>query len=149
MYGSTKTRRSFTIPALSKQCDQLTSCMSLRRHVCRLPLRLTPPSDHIWISEDALDRAIYQFARPRIFRRHVGLAPGPLEARKRATKRRMMNLAQVGGEGGPDPSVLPGFGVAPESGWQWQGPAVPKPREDGGTYTRRIQGSMSSKSADK
>ena len=99
--------------------------MSLKRHVCRLPFHNNTPNDFVWISEDVLDSAISHFSHGRISRRHVGLAPGPLEARKRAAKRRMMNLAQVGG-GEIDPSLLHGVGRAPgQASWQWQSPTVP------------------------
>lgn len=96
--------------------------MSMRRRVCCLPLRLNASKNHIWISEDVLDNAMHRFAHGKIPRRHVGLAPGPLEARKRATKRRMMNLAQVGGGGGFDPSVLSGLGAPERVKWKWQSP---------------------------
>lgn len=99
--------------------------MVLRRHVCYLQLRVNAPEGHIWISEDVLSSAIHHFAHGRVTRRHVGLAPGPLEARKRATKRRMMNLAQVGGGGGFDPSVLPGLGAPELVEWKWQSPTPP------------------------
>lgn len=107
--------------------------MSLRRHVCCLPLRLNVPKDHIWISEDVLDSAIHRFAYGRVSRRHVGLAPGPLESRKRATKRRMMNLAQVGGGGVVDPNVLAGLGAPERVDWRWQSPTPPKPQRSDGT----------------
>ncbi len=78
--------------------------MLLKRHVCRFPTPLKTPDSHIWISETTLDNVIQRFSQARTQRRHVGLAPGPLEARKRAAKRRMMNLAKVGGGGGFGPS---------------------------------------------
>lgn len=107
--------------------------MSLRRHVCCLPFRLNVPKDHIWISEEVLDSAIHRFAHGRVPRRHVGLAPGPLEARKRATKRRMMNLAQVEGGGSFDSSVLPGLGTPERVGWRWQSPTPLTSQEPDGT----------------
>ena len=100
--------------------------MSLRRHICCLPFRLNIP-------KDVLDNAMHLFALGRLPRRHVGLAPGPLEARKRATKRRMMNLAQVEGGGGFDPSVLPGRGAPERVDWRWQGPTPLEPQESDGT----------------
>ena len=63
----------------------------------------------------------------------MGLAPGPLEARKRATKRRMMNLAQVGGGADFDPSVLPGLGAPGRGEWKWQGPTPAQPQKLEGT----------------
>ena len=97
--------------------------MSLRRHVPCLQQHLKRRGDHVWISDDALDIAFQRFTHARIPRRHVGLAPGPLEARKRASKRRMMNLAQVGGGADLDPTLLPQMGVEPEKGWRWQSPS--------------------------
>ena len=116
--------------------------MSLRRHVCRLPLHTKAPNDFVWISEDVLDSAISHFSRGRISRRHVGLAPGPLEARKRVAKRRMVNLAQVGGGGDIDPSLLHGLGRGPgQMSWQWQSPTTPAGKDT--KDTTAFQSSMS------
>lgn len=110
--------------------------MTLRRHVCRLPHRAKGFGDNIWISEDALDNAIQHFSGFRISRRRLGLAPGPLEARKRATKRRMMDLAQIGGGGEMlDPSLLPWQGKPIEPAWQWQNPSQPRSRNQEGMRT--------------
>lgn len=106
--------------------------MSLGRHVCR-PVRLNPAKDHIWVGEDVLNNAMQHFAHGRVPRRQVGLAPGPLEARKRATRRRMMNLAQIGGGGGIDPSVLPGLGAPGRVEWKWQCPKPIAPQTTDGT----------------
>lgn len=106
--------------------------MSLGRHVCCRPLRLNAPKDHIWVSEDVLNNAMYRFAHGKVPRRHVGLAPGPLEARKRATKRRMMDLAQVGGAGALDPNVLPGLGPPEHTEWKWQSPTSLTPQRTDG-----------------
>ncbi|KAL2044883.1 hypothetical protein N7G274_002658 [Stereocaulon virgatum] len=100
--------------------------MFLRRHVCRLPPHKNTPNEFVWTSEDVLDSAISDFSRGKISRRRVGLVPGPLEARKRAAKRRMMNLAQGGGGGEIDASLLRGVGRAPgQASWQWQSPTTP------------------------
>ena len=107
--------------------------MSLRRHVHCLPLRLNAPQDHIWVSEDVLNCAMHRFAHCRVPRRHACLAPGPLEARKRATKRRMMNLAQIAEGGGFDPSVLPGMGAPERIEWKWQSPRSRTPQKTDGT----------------
>lgn len=104
--------------------------MPLRRHVCRLPVNLRAPKDYVWISEEVLNNAINHFSRGITFRRHVGAVPGPLEARKRAAKRRMVNLAQVGRAGEIDPSVFGGSGSAPgQNGWQWQSPTAPATKD--------------------
>lgn len=108
------------------QCDQLARFMSLKRHVCRLPFHVKPARDHVWIGEDVLDNAMRQFAHAKITKRFVSLAPGPLEARKRVTKRRMVNLAQVGDAEGVDPALLQGFGGAQERrDWRWESPKPP------------------------
>ena len=100
--------------------------MSAGRHARRLSFRLRAPKDYVWTSDDGFDNAINHFARGRTFRRQVGLAPGPLEARKRAAKRRMVDMAQVKGGGQIDPSLLGGTGYAPsQNGWQWQSPMPP------------------------
>ena len=104
--------------------------MPLRRHVCRLPVYLRAPKDYVWISEEVLNNAINHFSRGITFRRHVGAVPGPLEARKRAAKRRMVNLVQVGRAGEIDPSVFGGSGSAPgQNGWQWQNPTAPTTKD--------------------
>ena len=107
--------------------------MPLRRHVYRLPVYLRAPTDYVWISEEVLNNAINHFSRGITFRRHVGAVPGPLESRKRAAKRRMVNLVQVGGVGEIDPSV---FGsprsVPSQNGWQWQSPMAPASKDGEG-----------------
>lgn len=100
-----------------------------------MKLRLFKGStDHVWISDGLLYREIHQFILSRIARRHGSFVLGPLEARRRAAKRRMMNLAEVGGGRGgtggeSDPinhgflsNYFPGQGLW---GWQWQSPEVP------------------------
>ena len=111
--------------------------MPLRRHVCRLSFHLGAPKDYVWISEEVLNNAINHFSRGLTFRRHVGIVPGPLEARKRASKRRMVNLAQVGGAGEIDPSLFGGSGYAPgQNGWQWQSPTAPTTKDAEGIVLR-------------
>ena len=106
--------------------------MSLVRHVCCRPLRLNAPKDHVWIGEDVLNQAMHRLAHGKVPRRHVGLAPGPLEARKRANKRRMMNLAQVGGAEGFDPSVLSELSAPESVDWKWQSPRAFAPQSADG-----------------
>ena len=116
--------------------------MSLRRHVCRVSFPAKPCNDYVWISEDVLNGAVERFTHSRCSRRHVGHVPGPLEARKRATKRRMMNLAPVGwGTWGTgiDPSLLSGFRQPWQPSWQWQSLTAPKLDVEYGT-TREIAG---------
>ena len=111
--------------------------MPLRRHVCRLSFHLGAPKNYVWISEEVLNNAINHFSRGLTFRRHVGIVPGPLEARKRASKRRMVNLAQAGGAGEIDPSLFGGPGYAPgQNGWQWQSPTAPATKDAEGVVLR-------------
>ena len=113
--------------------------MPLRRHVCRLSSYLRGSKDYIWISEEVLNNAVNHFSRGITFRRHVGIVPGPLEARKRAAKRRMVNLAQVGGAGEIDPSLFGGPEYAPrQNGWQWQSPTAPATKDAEGTVLRPL-----------
>ncbi|KAL8784477.1 MAG: hypothetical protein Q9195_009024 [Heterodermia aff. obscurata] len=109
--------------------------MSLNRRACRLfPTRLQPGGlKYAGISNDTLIPALRSFLLTRSCRRHVGLAPGPLEARKRATRRRLMGLAPSGG-------ALPAGEIASQIGfeswmfgrsranpqtYQWQEPSDP------------------------
>ena len=84
----------------------------------------------MWVSGEALNHAFNHFSRGTLFRRHVGAVPGPLEARKRAAKRRMVNLAPVKGTGEIDPSVfgVPGSPLG-QNGWQWQSPTAPATKD--------------------
>lgn len=93
--------------------------MSLRRRACGKSWQRwqTATSDHIWISG---------FLVPQCSRRHGSSVPGPLEAQRRANKRRMMGLAPAGArQGDYDPSLLR---RSPEQQkWQWQGPTAAEP----------------------
>ena len=113
--------------------------MSLGRNVCCRRLRFNAPKDHIYYSEHCFNNAVHRFAHGRVPRRYVGLAPGPLEARKRATRRRMMDLAQVGGGGSLDPNVLPGLGSLEYMEWKWQCPEpIAPPRTDSKRKTSNL-----------
>jgi hypothetical protein len=62
--------------------------IACRRAVQSLQL---PTAHHIWISDDLLARALHRFFPSSCphQRRHGSHVPGPLEARRRAAKRRM------------------------------------------------------------
>lgn len=82
-------------------------------------------SEHALLSDDVLAEAFRQYARTFQPRRRASFAPGPLEARKRASKRRIGVLAPSGTIDFPDFSFLPGFGSSIDgsdrkSKWQWQ-----------------------------
>lgn len=100
--------------------------MSWKRHVRPfVPRPLESPTDHIWISDDILNRTLHSFSLCRIQSRHGSSTPGPLEARKRATKRRIVNLAQAGEGRGIDPGFLAGLRGLEQGGRQWQAPDLP------------------------
>ena len=88
---------------------------------------VTHPSDYIWISDDILNHAISRYTQLCVGRRHGSAVPGPLEARKRTTKRRMMGLAPAIGGMDMHPGFLVGLGRGQENqqGWQWQSPKLP------------------------
>ncbi|KAL9580422.1 MAG: hypothetical protein Q9212_004508, partial [Teloschistes hypoglaucus] len=101
----------------------------LREHELRhAPL----PSNPIWISDDLLNHALHRFTLLRVPRRHGSTIPGPLEARKRTAKRRMMGLVPTATGGlHPHPGFLSGLKKERESqqGWQWKGAEVAQPRD--------------------
>ncbi|KAL8736576.1 MAG: hypothetical protein Q9181_002367 [Wetmoreana brouardii] len=98
--------------------------MSLKRHVCRFAA--TSPPDHIWINDEVLNRTLHRFTLLRIGRRNGSAVPGPLEARKRAAKRRMRDLAPSAGGPHTHPGFLAGLGkgLDNEQNWQWQSPVA-------------------------
>ena len=109
--------------------------MSFKRQFCRLaiPRQVTDP---LSVFDDILNDAISRFTLCKFSRRHGSSIPGPLEARRRAAKRRVMNLASPAGVG-LDPSCLPGI-ITP-SGWHWQAPGnaatqEPVPQVEDGTH---------------
>ena len=81
-------------------------------HACNRIFRSRLSSSYgesIWISDDLLSEALHRFTYTQ--RRHGSSVPGPLEARKRATKRKNTSLASVAGNGAPfDVGVLLGPG---------------------------------------
>ncbi|KAL8655139.1 MAG: hypothetical protein Q9226_003163 [Calogaya cf. arnoldii] len=102
--------------------------MFLKRHACRFAA--THPTDHIWISDDFLNHALSRYVQLYVGRRHGSAIPGPLEARKRAAKRRMMGLAPTTAGLDPHPGFLAGLGQGHENqqSWQWQSPRLPQPK---------------------
>ena len=103
--------------------------MSFSQHACRQAVRrrLSSPTDHIWISDDLLTNAFHRFTLGHCSRRHVGFAPGPLEARKRSAKRRMIYMAVVGGVRATDVGTLLGIdGGLEQPALRWESPTIPK-----------------------
>ena len=95
--------------------------MSNKNPVCHLPWRMAANTDHVWIGEDLLDSTLRQFVNKRQWIRNSSSVPGPLEARKRAAKRRMVNVAPAAGSAAIDPTLLLGMGKESQTGnWQWQ-----------------------------
>ena len=101
--------------------------MSWKRHVCNLevPRSLKPPTDHIWIGDDILNHTLHRFILLSAHRRHGSHVPGPLEARRRAAKRRLMNVAPVGAPNATDSGFLAGLRRREPSDFQWQAPNSP------------------------
>ena len=95
--------------------------MSLKGRACRVAA--TPPSDHIWITHDMLNHAFHNYLRLRPGLRHGSAVPGPLEARKRNAKRKMMGTAPATGGTALHPGVLARLSQEREGEgqllWQW------------------------------
>ena len=96
---------------LPRQCDPRVSLMPCRPRLCQRfaaqlahPPPATPGSNnnnHIWISDELLSEAFNAYARvSHSARRYGSNVPGPLEARRRASKRRM-GMAVAGAATGP------------------------------------------------
>ncbi len=111
--------------------------MSWKRHVCPFVSRpLETATEHIWISDDILNRALHNFTLCRVQLRYGSSTPGPLEARKRATKRRLMSIAQAGEGRAIDVGFLAGLKGLEQRGCQWQAPnspasQIPSEKKDG------------------
>jgi hypothetical protein len=90
-----------------------------------------PPSSYVWITDDLLDLTVNRFFRSgcRHQKRHGSQVPGPLEARRRAVKRRMTLQAHLPSAG---PSLpLFSFGalfagrLSPKQLWRYEPPSAP------------------------
>lgn len=114
--------------------------MSFRRQLCYLavPRRVKAPAPteyHLWITDDIFNDSLSRFALAAISRKHGSFVPGPLEARRRAAKRRMVNLAKTGG--GVVNELILCSEMNPDQyskEWQWQPPSihlVSQPRQQG------------------
>jgi hypothetical protein len=90
----------------------------------------SPAAQHIWISDDLLTAALSQFFRSSCpqQKRHGSHVPGPLEARRRAAKRRM--TASAGfypQESFPQPfslSAFFGFRKDSQPTWRYEAPSL-------------------------
>lgn len=75
------------------------------------------PANFIWISDAVLTQTFSRFCR--LQRRHGSCVPGPLEARRRASRRKTTNLASpTWGEAFTIPSELIESGAQPAAWWQ-------------------------------
>lgn len=116
--------------------------MPFKQHLCCLavPRKLKAHTDPFWITDDILNNALSRFTVTKLSKRHGGCVPGPLEARRRASKRRVMNLASPPA-GVLDPGFLPAISSGLGStGFQWQASNTPAsqelvPQVEDGTYT--------------
>ena len=92
-----------------------------------LNVRTSKSSNYIWISDDFLSTLLHQFAVSKRCVRNGSSVPGPLEFRKRAAKRRMMNLTVVATQSIPiDLRAFAGMhGNSVEKGMRWEAPIQP------------------------
>ncbi|KAI4118153.1 MAG: hypothetical protein LQ345_001739 [Seirophora villosa] len=99
--------------------------MPLKGRVCRIAA--TPLSENVWITDDILKNAWNRWVQSCVGQRYASAIPGPLEARKRSTKRRMTELRPTASGLGFHPGFLAGLNQEQDSqlGWKWQPPTVP------------------------
>ncbi|OCK84911.1 hypothetical protein K432DRAFT_86757 [Lepidopterella palustris CBS 459.81] len=87
----------------------------------------SPSADYVWITDDILADAFHHFLRTSSSsqRRYGSNVPGPMEARRRASKRRIACLATSGGGGGVDLSfgALLGLGTSRPPSWRYEPPS--------------------------
>ncbi|KAL1582243.1 hypothetical protein WHR41_09099 [Cladosporium halotolerans] len=89
----------------------------------------TPHNSHIWISDELLSEAFNRYVRvSHTSRRYGSNVPGPLEARRRASKRRMgcaVTPANIGPPGGEFGALFGAGGTGSvEKGWSWNPPGL-------------------------
>ena len=86
---------------------------------CIIPPIASSKGHYVWLSDVLLANVYERFTRTHI--RHGSNVPGPLEARRRATRRKNTSWAYAGSPSPIDPTIL--FGAAQQSDW-WQKPQV-------------------------
>ncbi|KAI9701949.1 MAG: hypothetical protein M1836_001293 [Candelina mexicana] len=82
----------------------------------------------VWITDLVLANAFDRFLKTscQSRKRWGSSVPGPLEARRRSAKRRMMNVAVAGGHSLMDVGTMLGYGGAQDHGcWRWEAPTRP------------------------
>lgn len=112
------------MPCRPKLCQRLAAQLS---HQTSAP----GGNNHIWISDELLTEAFHRYVSvSHATRRYGSNVPGPLEARKRAAKRRMgfaAASASMGPAYGGDFGALFGAGAGGstiESNWSWKPPGT-------------------------
>ena len=87
--------------------------MFLGRYVCRQPVQqaLNQTNDFIWISDNTLSETLRRFTHSRPCLRRASSVPGPLEARRRSTKRRMTSQTLSIGPPSIEPGMFHGLGA--------------------------------------
>ena len=95
--------------------------MTLRRRAYCPPRQVEALRDYIWIGDQLPQRTLRSFVHRTLCKRNASSIPGPLEARKRVSKRRMVNVTPVIGPAPVDPGLFAGLGDQGELGnWQWK-----------------------------
>ncbi|KAK4990058.1 hypothetical protein LTR50_002834 [Elasticomyces elasticus] len=101
--------------------------MPCRRVAAQLvPTNTTP----LWITDDILTQAFHRFAdvSNTVRKRHGSNVPGPLEALRRLTKRRLMALSNASAAPPPDYGQLFGSSKPSDPTWKWESPTkMPSP----------------------
>ena len=95
--------------------NSLRACKSVLSNRQKTPPAKTPTS--LWISDDVLNDALHRFLH--IQKRNGSSIPGPLESRRRASKRKNTHLAYQAGQGAPI-EVTNLFGPGKQQLW-WNG----------------------------
>jgi hypothetical protein len=101
----------------------------------------SPAPQHIWVPDEVLSLAVHRFFHSTCpqQKRHGSNIPGPLEARRRAAKRRMTASAGFY----PQESFPTSFSFGalfsyrskPENSWRYEPPSPPKNVPSSGTRT--------------
>jgi hypothetical protein len=99
--------------------------MPSRNRACREAVRAInhPTPSSIWITDDVLAHAFNRYlCASKASKRFGSNVPGPLEAQRRLSKRRMMGLATVGGSPTFDMGAMFGSGPIPRQELRWEPP---------------------------
>ncbi|KAF2144739.1 uncharacterized protein K452DRAFT_316671 [Aplosporella prunicola CBS 121167] len=92
---------------------------------------LPRPGQSVWITDELLADSFHRFvnasnANRSTCKRYGSNVPGPLEAKRRLAKRRMMGLAASGGVAGPSFGALFGLNGPARQPWTWEPPKPAK-----------------------